>query len=254
MSVKTTIIVADWDRYPLFREKTVGNRSIKCGMRPLLNGIKTRREDSDFEVLLVVNTESADIEKVRQKYSSLLNDFKFISNIHIRGNYAMDIGAYDYGYKICLQNNFRGRIMFINSSVCGPHSDNWLHKYEELFQSIPRIGLSGATVNMIPARGSGTSTLEHVQSWLLYSDMGILKNCFGDSLLSDSASFRTKNDVIYYGEIAISQKIINKGYGINCMAFPELCFFKGESWSYPFQLGWRSHNKELQCFMNTTIV
>ncbi|MCJ8328540.1 MAG: hypothetical protein HRT89_03025 [Lentisphaeria bacterium] len=182
-----------------------------------------------------------------------MGNFEFISKIFIRENHALDIGAYDYGYKHCLNEGFSGRVMFINSSVSGPHSDGWLDKYEELFLSHSQIGLSGTTTNTSPAKDAGVSTQEHVQSWLLYSDMSILKDCFGDSLLSN-ASYKTKLDVIENGEIYISQKILNKGYGINCMAFPKLHFFKGDSWPYPFKFRWRGRDKSLQQFINTTIV
>jgi hypothetical protein len=254
MPAKIKIILVDWDQCPLVRFKEVGSRIIECGIQPFLEGINEHDKKGNIEVTLVISSDNINSCEFFKKYKCLIDKFEFITSFHIRNNYAMDIGAYDFGFKTCLKDGYSGRIMFVNSSVSGPHSDSWLSKYEELFTSVPKIGLSGATVNMIPDKRSGKPSLEHVQSWLLYSDMTVLSECFGDSLLLKKAAYRTKTDIICNGEIAISQKIINNGYGINCMAFPELHYFKGDQWPYAFKLGWRLHNKELLSFMNTTIV
>ena len=254
MSNKTRIILVDWDQSPLIRSKNIGDKTIQCGIQPFISSIKNHSKESDIEVILVINSNHSNNLVTQKKYEPLLKEFEFITSLHIRDNHAMDIGAYDYGFKISLRENYRGRIMFINSSVSGPHTDSWLKKYEALFSSTPKIGLSGSTVNMIPDKMSRASSLEHVQSWLLYSDMAILKECFGDSLLLEKADYSTKQNIIYNGEIGISQMIINHGYGINCMAFPKLHYFRGNPWPYPFKLGWRRQNKELLSFLNTTIV
>jgi len=221
---------------------------------PLLKCINKYSEKCEFEVMLVINSEGHDCKEIRYKYKDLMNDFEFITNLYIRNNYAMDIGAYDYGFKICLNEGFSGRIMFMNTSLHGPHSYDWLHKYEELFISNSQIGLSGATVSTFLNEITGKSYKEHVQSWLLYSDMRVLKDCFGDSLLSETSVYNTKKDIIQNGEIGISQKILKNGYGINCMALPKLHFFKGDSWPYPFKFGWRGKDEKLRPFINTTIV
>jgi len=252
MSVRANIILVDWDQYPLVRKKEIINRNFKFGIQPFLENIKYHKRKNEIKVMLVINTDNAN-KKNLAKYRALGSKFEFITSIHYRSNYAMDVGAYDYGYKICLRSGYNGRIMFVNSSVRGPHSDDWLNKYEELYKRVPKIGISGATVNMLPDKENGKSTREHVQSWLLYSDMAVLKSCFGDSLLSDKAEYKTKRNIIDNGEIRISQKILNNGYGINCMAFPELHFFKGDQWPYPFRLGWWK-KKELASFINNTIV
>lgn len=190
MSIKTKIILVDWDQYPLFRNKIIGDRSIQCGIQPFLNRIKRHNRKDNIDIMLVINSEKHDYKSTLSKYSNLKDNYEFITSLHIRDNYAMDIGAYDFGFKACINNCFNGRIAFINSSVSGPHSDDWLDKYEELFISTPQIGLSGPTVNMIPKNGS--SSQEHVQSWFLYSDMKILIDCFGESLLSETAAYDNK--------------------------------------------------------------
>lgn len=255
---KIKIILADWDQYPLARLKEIGSRKFECGILPFLENISKYSCDV-VDVILVINSDNADCI---EKYKFISSKFNFISKIHIRNNYAMDIGAYDYGYQACIQEGYTGRIIFVNSSVSGPHTENWLIKYEELFLHTNKIGLSGATVNMIPIkinnflefREEHTSSKEHVQSWFLYTDMNILKKCFGNSLLLDGLSYTDKNGIIENGEIGISQRILDNGYGINCMAFPKLHYFKGEAWPYPFKFGWRVNNKELLRFLNTTIV
>ena len=151
MNDKTRVVLVDWDMYPLTRLKKIGDRTIACGILPFLENIRNFSSDA-VDVILIINSDDPDNVENISKYDFIPKEFDFVSNVFIRNNFAMDIGAYDHGYKFLLQENYKGRIVFANSSVSGPHTSNWLDRYEQLFTSTKEIGLTGTTVNMVPVR------------------------------------------------------------------------------------------------------
>tara|TARA_B100001063_G_scaffold243318_1_gene273680 strand:- start:1139 stop:1951 length:813 start_codon:yes stop_codon:yes gene_type:complete len=251
------IVLVDWEKYDLYREKDFNGKKVPCGLGPFLENMSKLKGNKNVSITMVINAAMGCDPKLRSKYHKLVERTGLNVEVFFRENVARDIGAYDFGYKKALESNYEGDIAFMNSSVSGPFTDYWLNAFRKLHYSKENIGLTGTTLNMFPLIEDGKEIgchKEHVQSWFLYSNMAVLKKAFGNSLLFQGADYKEKQALIENGEIGISQRVLDKGFGINCMSFPELSYFKGQTWPYPFRLGWRINNAELQKFINTTIV
>jgi len=226
---KITIVLIEWMGYPLRRKKTLGKNKFKCGLGRILKNMDKYKAGTEFNCILIVNI---DENNKKQRYNKLAEKYSFISNIFFRDNQGFDIGAYNYGYQYLKQQNYEGDILFMNSALQGPSHDNWLIKYKDLFHMEEKMGLCGITVNSHNTNMLEKPFMPHVQSFFLYSNISVLKEVFPSSL-SGSEIIKDKNKLINEGEVGISQKILDAGYGICCSSFPGFIFRKNGEWTIP---------------------
>ena len=139
----------------------------------------------------------------------------------------------------------------MNSSLRGPHADDWLARYHALFHEQDDIGLCGITLNAMKVSDS-LPELPHVQSFFLYTSMRVLREVFPEGLYQGALS--SKKEAVLRGEIAISQAILRHGYAIRCSAFPEFIYRPGKAWEIPMVFGWRRELPELaEKYANTIL-
>lgn len=251
------IVLVEWAAYPLARNKLVGKQRVRCGLGRTLENMARWPAGLPFEVLLVINRAEPDtqhkgwwgsararlsqalrrdearkVERRMDTYAALPRRYPFVRHVHFRDNQGQDFGAYDFGYRQLQSEGYDGDVLFMNSSVAGPHCSKWLAKYRELFLRHPNVGLCGISLNSHDTTQEEGRFAPHVQSYFLYTNMQILKSAVGPRLFEVDA--KDKLDVIEHGEIGISARVLEAGYGITSSSFPEFAYRKGEPWSIPF--------------------
>lgn len=184
-----------------------------------------------FERLLQRERELRVARRMRA-YAGLPRKYPFIEAVHFRGNQGQDFGAYDFGYQLLRSQGHTGDVLFMNSSVSGPHEDGWLLKYRDQFQRHPNVGLCGIGMNSHDTSDGDGPFAPHVQSYFLYTNMKVLEHAIGPRLFEASA--KDKVDVIRRGEIGISERVLDAGYSITTPAFPEFAYHRGGTWSIPW--------------------
>lgn len=165
-------------------------------------------------------------------YAALPRRYPFIEAVHFRGNRGQDFGAYDFGYQLLRAQGHTGDVLFMNSSVSGPHEDGWLLKYRDQFRRHPNVGLCGIGLNSHDTTEGEGPFAPHVQSYFLYTNMKVLAHAIGPRLFEDEA--KDKVDVIRRGEIGMSERVLDAGYSITSPAFPEFAYRRGGTWSIPW--------------------
>ena len=241
------IIINEWEGYPLRRDKYIGReRTVECGLEPMLESFAKFNPGLDFEVVIVINCKESLLSKfkqffskdyefgsetVREKFGFLKDKYSFVEQILYRGNLGSDIGSHDYALKRLRECNYSGDIIFMNSSVRGATSDKWLKTYQDLFYSKKKIGLTGISINSHNTNYKPPRFAPHVQSFFLFTNTQVLDEVFPESL--PGASETNKLKLIEKGEIGISEKVLEAGYGINCRLLGDFSFFKGNDYTAP---------------------
>jgi hypothetical protein len=109
------------------------------------------------------------------------------------------------------------------------------------------IGLCGITINPKTKNLVENDFSPHVQSFFLYTNMSVLQRVFPANL----SGYNIKNDrlsLILNGEIGISKMILNAGYSITSISFPDYFYKKRNTWSLPFEE--IRYKKEFKQFAN----
>jgi hypothetical protein len=255
---RVKIILMEWAAYPPHRDKIVGKQKVRCGIARILDCMSRYEAGIPADVIVVINAagsapsarsgggeqrgvvqrwrarrEQQRITERLHQYSELPAQYPFVQTVCFRGNHGQDFGAYDFGYQLLQGQGHGGDVLFMNSSVAGPHEHGWLAKYREQFYRHPNVGLCGIALNSHNTSHEPSEFAPHVQSYFLYTNMGVLKNAVGERLLDEGEHSADKLDVIARGEIGVSQRVLQAGYGITSAAFPEFAYHRGGTWSIP---------------------
>lgn len=261
-------MLVEWAAYPLYRNKIVDKHTVRCGLGRMLDRIRRYVAGVPIDVVVVINGADeagataakqsdrmlsspqwpsglrAKVERLLRRerelrvarriraYAALPRRYPFIEAVHFRGNQGQDFGAYDFGYQLLRHQGHRGDVLFMNSSVSGPHEDGWLLKYREQFRRHPNVGLCGIGLNSHDTTDGDGPFAPHVQSYFLYTNMEVLERAIGPRLFD--ASTKDKVDVIRRGEIGISERVLDAGYSITSPTFPEFAYRRGGAWSIPW--------------------
>jgi len=223
------IILNDFSGYPLYRRKRIGENTFKCGLGPLLENMMKFKSGADFEVVLVINAEPHSTDS--SKYTSLMEKYPFIKKILFRDNVGLSFGAYNEGYQYLMETGHNGDVVFMNSSARGPYNEYWLLKYAHMFHRVERVGLCGVSLNSHTTHLKDRKFRPHVQSFFMYTSMKVLNKVFGDVLPGNV--HKDFYDVVTYGEIALSTKILDRNYGICSRMFDNFVYYKGSKWRIP---------------------
>lgn len=224
---RVRIILADWGGYPLYREKRFAFRTLECGLGPLLAGLSHYDAGVPFELFLVINEPLPEHQTV---YKQLQERYSFIRGVFFRDNTGFDFGAYNFGYQKLKEENYCGDLVLMNSSLGGPSGSGWLKEYRSLFYKAPRTGLCGITLNSQSPHENDFKP--HLQSFFIYTHMAVLKKVFPGDLPGASLS-GDRLRLVFDGEIKLSQKMLECGYGIRARAFPDFFYRKDSFWSIP---------------------
>jgi hypothetical protein len=255
------IILNEWAGYDLYREKIIGDHAVQCGLGRLLAKMAEFPAGLDVEVTLIVNTDIGEKQwflkrlfikdkdlPYAQRYYDLKEKYPFIKHLVFRSNWGRDIGAYNCGYWYLRKKNYQGDVLFLNTGVGGPKDSGWLLKYRDQFYKGANIGLCGITINSHDTNLDPSPFMPHVQSFFLFTNMTVLKRVFPFNLCGVWV-LHDKKQLIQEGEIGISQKILNKGYGICCIALRDFNYYQGHDWSIPYA-GDLRFLKEFHAFAN----
>ncbi len=224
------IVFNHWHGHDWRRVKRVGGIDFRCGLEVVLRNMTRHRPGCPCRVLLVVN--EAD-EASWPRYRALQRRFPIVSDIIFRNNVGWDFGAYDEGYRRLREDGHTGDVVFMNTSVNGPHQDGWLREFRDLFHSRPRTGLCGASVNSHTTHFKARRLFRpHLQSYFVYTTMRVLRAVFPRHL---PGAFVRSNKIalISAGETQLSTRVLEAGLGIRCTAFPDFCYFKGRRYALP---------------------
>jgi hypothetical protein len=254
--------LVEWAAYPLYRNKVVDKHVVRCGLGRMLDNLRRYDPGVPLDVIVVINAAADESEPsppasdvpesgLRRKfgrlmerqrelqlarrmhtYERLAERYPFIEAVHFRDNLGQDFGAYDLGYQLLQRRGYDGDVVFMNSSVSGPHENGWLLKYKDQFRRHPNVGLCGIGLNSHDTTEGDGPFAPHVQSYFLYTNMKVLGHAIGPRLFDGDG--RNKLDVIRMGEIGVSQRVLNAGYSITSPYFPEFAYRRGGSWSIPW--------------------
>ncbi|HKO90256.1 MAG TPA: hypothetical protein VJU61_03840 [Polyangiaceae bacterium] len=170
-------------------------------------------------------------------YAQLPTQYPFVSAVHFRGNQGQDFGAYDLGYQLLQREGYDGEVLFMNSSVAGPHRQGWLLEYRRQFRRHPDVGLCGIGLNSHDTSREPSPFAPHVQSYFLYTDMRVLRHALGERLFDRHERVdperQDKLEIIQHGEIGVSARVLDAGYCITSPRFPEFAYRRGNRWSIP---------------------
>jgi len=233
-----------------------------CGLGHILQNMDQYSAGIDFEIILIINCGSNKIEspyrqflknipltynvfyrktdekqkknaeKKKARYIEIKEKYPFIKTILFRDNLGQDFGAFNYGYKYLKEMNYSQDVLFMNSSLEGPYANDWLLKYYKLFHSREDVGLCGISLHAQNTNIKEKPFAPHVGSYLLYSNMKILKKVFKENICG--ADTDDKNIIIEEGEIGMSREILNAGYSICCTAAENFYYKWGVPWELPF--------------------
>lgn len=251
------VVLVEWAAYPLERDKEVGDQLVRCGLGRTLEAMKRCDAGLPLEVTVIINRADEPMEatdvlgKARDRlrrllridpqrrvarrmrvYADLRNRYSFIEAVHFRDNRGQDFGAYDFGYRLLRKAGYEGEVLFMNSSVSGPHEANWLRKYQDQFRRHDKVGLCGISLNSHDTSRSPEPFAPHVQSYFLFTNMQVLEHALGAQLLGTNATH--KLDVIAQGEIGISARVLDAGYRITSPTFPDFAYRRGDRWLIPY--------------------
>jgi hypothetical protein len=263
---RVKVILMEWAAYPPHRDKVVGKQKVRCGLARILDSMRRYDPGLPVDVTVVINSagsavttagtpnaqtsgagsshrnplqrwrtqrEQRRITERLHRYAELPNQYPFVQTVCFRDNSGQDFGAYDFGYQLLQGQGHRGDVLFMNSSVAGPFEHGWLSKYRDQFYRHPNTGLCGIALNSHNTSHEPSEFAPHVQSYFLYTNMGVLKEAVGKCLLGEEADSANKLDIIQKGEIGVSQRVLQAGYGITSAAFPEFAYRNGDAWSIP---------------------
>jgi hypothetical protein len=170
-------------------------------------------------------------------YAELPQKYPFIDAVRFRGNQGQDFGAYDLGYQLLQRQGYKGEVLFMNSSVAGPHRPGWLLEYRRQFRRHPGVGLCGIGLNSHDTSRQPSPFAPHVQSYFLYTSMRVLKDALGERLFDRHETVdpeqQDKLEIIRHGEIGVSARVLDAGYSITSPRFPEFAYRRGNAWSIP---------------------
>ncbi|MDD5276298.1 MAG: hypothetical protein PHR16_09470, partial [Methylovulum sp.] len=260
---KISIILVDWSEYPLYRQKKLNDTiSVSCGLGAILDNMAKYNAGVDYEITVIITGINSPFyeycvkqyrsirhylmpkkysnERVnwyREKttlYETLLKKYPFVKCLIFKNNTGQDIGAYNYGYQLLKKDNYQGDVVFMNSALEGPNENNWLLKYNHQFLKHDNTGLCGITINPKTKNLVENDFSPHVQSFFLYTNMNVLRRVFPANL----SGYNIKNNrlsLILQGEIGISRKILDAGYSITSISFPDYCYKKGDPWNLPYE-------------------
>ncbi len=266
---RVKIILVEWASYPLNRNKVVDKHVVRCGLGRMLDNLRRFDPGLPIDVHVVINAaaessagavsahpsehpgsgaarhglrtkidallrrrrELALASRMRT-YAGLARKYPFIEAVHFRDNHGQDFGAYDFGYQLLRNQAHTGDVLFMNSSVSGPHGHGWLTKYRDQFRRHPNVGLCGIGLNSHDTSAGEGPFAPHVQSYFLYTNMKVLDHAIGPRLFD--AESNEKLDVIRHGEIGVSERVLDAGYSITSPAFPEFAYRRGDIWSIPW--------------------
>ena len=266
---RVKIILVEWASYPLYRNKVVDKHVVRCGLGRMLDNIRRFDPGLPIDVHVVINAAAepssqppsagpseppgsatargglrTKVEALlrRQRelalarrmrtYAGLARKYPFIEAVHFRDNRGQDFGAYDFGYQLLRNQGHSGDVLFMNSSVSGPHGHGWLAKYRDQFRRHPNVGLCGIGLNSHDTSAGEGPFAPHVQSYFLYTTMKVLEHAIGPRLFD--AEVTDKVEVIRHGEIGVSERVLDAGYSITSPAFPEFAYRRGDIWSIPW--------------------
>ena len=246
---RVKIVLMEWAAYPPHRDKLVGSQWVRCGLGRLLAGMDRCDPGLPVDVIVVINGASPEpargwwrstkqhleqrrIARRLRDYAQLPSKYPFVEAVCFRDNRGQDFGAYDFGYQLLRGQRYRGDVIFMNSSVAGPYEHGWLTKYRTQFYRHPKVGLCGIGLNSHDTSREPREFAPHVQSYFLYTNMDVLERSVGSRLFDCEAV--DKLDIIREGEIGVSARVLNAGYGITSPAFPEFAYRAGHPWSIPW--------------------
>lgn len=250
------VILVEDASNPLYRNEEVNGKIIRCGLGRMLEGMDRYDPGVDIEVLIVIN-EAAPSDRPnalrsrvlrpmqrwaerrrllrgvrrRRMYASLPRRYPFIGGVHFRTEHGRALGAYDFGYQLLARRGYRDDVVFMSSCVVAPHEHGWLLKYRAQFRRHPNVGLCGIGLNSHDTSTEDGPFAPHVQAYFLYTNMQVLSDALGPSLLN--ADVHDELDVIRRGEIEVSQRVLDAGYSITSPAFPAFAYRRGDCWAIP---------------------
>src|SRR5688572_8145121 len=218
---RVKIILMEWAAYPPHRDKIVGKQKVRCGLARILDCMRRYDPGVPADVIVVINAAGSTVypsaghpsaggagqglvkrwqrrreqQRITERlhhYSELPHRYPFVQTVCFRDNRGQDFGAYDFGYQLLQGQGHRGDVLFMNSSVAGPHEHGWLAKYREQFYRHPDVGLCGIALNSHNTSHEPSEFAPHVQSYFLYTNMSVLKNAVGECLLGEEADSSDK--------------------------------------------------------------
>jgi hypothetical protein len=237
-------VIVEWNGYPLKRRKKFAkNYYLECGLGPLLEGMERYPAGVEIDVTLMINCSGGEwyyplspMKKhhrtKKEEYLALKDRYSFVSDVCFRGNAGMDIGAYNDALFSLRENGYGGEVCFMNSSVRSPDRENWMLDYHQILEENNYEGICGISLNSHNTIAKPAFFSPHVQSFFIHTTMKLMDSVFPQGFPTGEGTLN-KLDLIEKGEIGISKKVLESGFGIASRAFPDFFYRQGMEWTIP---------------------
>lgn len=141
----------------------------------------------------------------------------------IRPNVGYDFGGWSHALlmnsaadpeKKCYE--YYNRFLFVNSSVMGPFlTPGFVGRWTDLYFNglTENVKLFGSTINGM----NDPQNNAHVQSYIFAMDKETLQHLIDSAIFSTTNHAKTFHDAIVQKEIAMSRRVIERGWNIGCL-------------------------------------
>jgi hypothetical protein len=146
-----------------------------------------------------------------------------VRSVRKKSNIGRDFSSAAFNLRLISQEaHDEDFILFVNRSCYGPLSDNWYAKYVEQYCRYEQVALCGSTINFSGhPEGRNRTNTTHVQTYMFLSQFQWMKVFLEHYPAEDEAK---RIDIIDNGEILLSQRIIERGGALTCLAWPQFKF------------------------------
>ena len=148
-----------------------------------------------------------------------------LCSITFKSNKGRDFSSYYImSNEVLNKAKYNDYVFFQNRSGFGPFGKKWSANFIDQFNKFENIAICGSTINFMDhPRRSNRDDLAHVQTYAFLTKVNIL-----DKIFENFPAINETNrlDIIYNGEIEFSQFFLKKGYGINCVEWPNTQILK----------------------------
>jgi hypothetical protein len=132
-----------------------------------------------------------------------------------RDNIGVDFGGWSDG--ILTNNLYKNytHFIFCNSSIIGPFlRPNFQKKWTDIFiNGLRTCKLFGSTINTVQS----PHMLSHVQSYIFSMNLETLEYLIEENIFTMTSYSSSLNDAVFFKEIGMSRKILNKGWNIGSL-------------------------------------
>ncbi len=132
-----------------------------------------------------------------------------VAALFFKPNMGRDFSSWFSGIEKLSHAKADDLVLMLNRSAHGPLTHDWYSQFARPFEAVPALGLCGSSINF--------EHNVHVQTYAWMTRMNVLTEISGEY---PGKYALTRETAIFNGELALSRRIMGKGYQITSLAWP----------------------------------